>query len=163
MKPNATVAIVLSCLAIVISLIQPTYNYYIMSITKEEGIPSFSIWGGPDFSDFYTFSTFTRITIWNNGTATAHNVKVELTFYNPPAYGYEATQFIPEIQDDARVMIKFPIGDYHLESTIPDWNGYFTNASRYEAYVHITCKELSAKATGADTDKIYTFHFTDFC
>jgi len=142
MKPSlVTIAIILSVIAIAISLSQPTYNFLMTMNKTENGTPSFSI-SGPDF---YVFYTFTRITLTNNGTATAHDVGLGLTFYNPPLGNWEATEFVSEIGTNESVEFEIPIGYYQLNSSIPAVS--FVNASSYEAFVQITCKELASTTT----------------
>lgn len=149
MKPSLTaIAIILSVIAIVISLIQPTYNFLITMNKTENGTPSFSI-SGPDF---YVFYTFTRITLRNNGTATAHGVRLNLIFTANALQNWEATEFLSEINQDAPTTIEIPIGYYQLNSTVPIGQ-WFSNVASYEAYVHITCQEL---------EQTTSFHFQHF-
>jgi len=150
MKPSLpTIAIILSVIAIVISLIQPTYNFLTSMNKTESGIPSFSISGT---TDFYVFYTFTRITLSNWGNATAHNVRANLIFTGPALPNWEATESLSEINKDETVMIEIPIGYYQLNSTVPKGE-WFSNVTSYEAYVHITCQEL---------EQTTTFHFQHF-
>lgn len=143
------VAFVLSSIAIIVSLAQPTYNYLVDVNRPERGNPSFVIYN----NDFFAHYTFTRIVIHNNGTEKATNIRVNLIFTGSALPNWAATTFIPEINGDQSTSIEIPIGTYHLESTIPDFNGWFTNVSSYEAYVHIECGELK------DT---MTFHYQNF-
>ena len=149
MKPSLiTVAVALSIIAIAISLIQPTYNFLTTMNKGESGTPSFNIsgsdWYGPDF---YVFQTFTRITLRNNGTATAHNVGVELTF-SAPGNSWEMTEFPSEINAGQSITIEIPVGYYQLNSYVPsDTNSSSFNASSYDAWVDVTCKELNSTTT----------------
>lgn len=146
-KLNLTiVAIVLSCIAIVLSIAQPTINFF--SSMTQVGKPSFSI----SVMDFYVFTAFTRITIRNNGTATAHNVWVNLIFFAPTLPNWEATETIPEISASASIEIEIPIGRFQLESTVPE-GPWFYNATSYEAYIHVKCEESIPTAS---------FHFEHF-
>lgn len=144
----ATIAIILSVIAIVISLIQPTYNFLTSTSKTENGTPSFSM-SGPDF---YVFYTFTRITLRNNGTATAHGIRLSLIFTASALQNWDATEFLSEISKGESVMIEIPIGYYQLNSTVPNGE-WFSTVSNYEAYVHITCQELETTSS---------FHFQNF-
>lgn len=147
MKINLSmVAIVLAGIAVVISLSQPVYHFLVNVNRSDEGKPSFNVY------DFYVFHTFTRLYIRNNGTVTAHNVGINLVFTGFALSNWEATQFIPETREGFAVMLEFPIGQYQLESTVPEGQ-WFTNASDYKAVVHIICNELVVPRT---------FHFQDF-
>ena len=147
MKINLSiVAIVLATIAIIISLSQPTDQFLVNINSSDEGKPAFNVY------DFYIFHTFTRLYIRNNGTATAHNIGINLIFTGFALSNWEATQFIPEIREGFAVILEFPIGQYQLESTIPEGQS-FTNVSQYEAIVHITCNELAVPRT---------FNFQDF-
>ena len=135
MKVNLSIiAISLSCIAIIISLIQPTYNFLIS--INQQGEPSFNI------SFFEVLGAFTRFAIRNNGTSKAENVQVHVIFSAPTLPNLETSEFISEIQKGDSITIRIPIGQHQLKSTIPDLNGWFTNASEYIAYIHITCDEL---------------------
>jgi hypothetical protein len=133
-----TVALVLSVIAIIISVIQPTYNFLTAMNKTENGTPSFNI-SGPDF---YVFQTFTRITLRNNGTATVHDVNLNLFFTGFGLPTWEATEFVSEIDKSQSVVFEIPIGFYQLTSI-----SSFNNVSSYEALVHITCKELGSTTT----------------
>jgi hypothetical protein len=115
----------------------------------ENGEPSFHI-SGP--TEFYVFYTFTRITLTNNGTASTHDVKVQLIFTAPTLQNWQATQFLSEINESESIVMEFPIGYYQLNSTVPEGE-WFTNVTSYEAYVHVTCREL---------DSTTSFHFQHF-
>jgi len=152
MKPSLSlVAITLSIIAIIMSLSQPTYNFLTTMNKTESGKPSFSM-SAP--FDFYVFSTFTRITLSNTGTATAHDVQVQLIFFGSALENWEATEFIPEINKSKSVMLEFPIGYYQLNASILSLFGqWFTNITSYEANVHVKCNEL---------DSTTSFHFQHF-
>jgi hypothetical protein len=62
-RPNLSViAVILSTIALTISLTQPMYNL-IINNSKQQGKPSFEL------ADFYVSYTYTLIEIRNNGTA----------------------------------------------------------------------------------------------
>lgn len=144
MKSSLTIiAICLSSIAIVISLAEPVYNFL---RDKEEGTPSFDVY------EFRVSRTSTRLKIDNNGTGTAHNIRIHLIFGASALPNWEATEFIPEIRETYSVHIEIPIGQYHLQSTVPE-EQWFTNAPHYEAYVHITSDELFTPTS---------FHFENF-
>jgi hypothetical protein len=115
----------------------------------ESGKPSFSISGA---TEFYVFYTFTRITLTNNGTATAHDVRVNLIFTAPALQNWEATEFLSEINKSESPMMEIPIGYYQLNSTVPNGE-WFSNVTSYEAYVHVKCQELETTTS---------FHFQHF-
>jgi len=149
MKPSlVTIAIILSVIAIVISLIQPTYNFLTTTSKTQSGLPSFYLGN----TDFYVFNTHTRITLHNFGNATAHDVRLNLIFTGPALPNWEATEFLSEIDEGESVLIEFPTGYYQLNSAVPNGQ-WFTNATSYEAYVHVTCQEL---------EQTTTFHFQHF-
>lgn len=145
----AIIAIVLSIVALAVSVAQPTYN--LLTSNTSGGQPSFSI------QSFDLEVTFTRIIIRNNGTGTAHNIRVELIYTTMTTGGslpnHEAIQFIPEIATGEATMLVYPIGTYDLNATVP-WYLQSTSISTYEAYVHIECKELGHMTT--------SFHFQHF-
>jgi hypothetical protein len=121
-----------------------------MNKTESEK-PSFSISGA---TEFYVFYTFTRIYLTNNGTTTAHDVRVNLIFYGNTLENWEATEFLSEINEGESIMIEIPIGYYQLNSSVPSFYGqWFTNVTSYEAYVHIKCRELETTTS---------FHFQHF-
>lgn len=133
MKPSlATIAIILSVIAIVISLSQPLYSAYVSMNTSVSGKPSFNV----DPFQFVVTKFDTQIYIVNNGTATAHDVKVRLNFYGPTSVS--STEFLPELQNGIHSGVgwEFPIGYFQL--TYDGWN-----RSQYQAHVYIECEELS--------------------
>jgi hypothetical protein len=138
MKKNLSeneIAIILSSLAIVISLMQPVYNLITIITTEPSRKPSFDV-NSPNVHDTYTY-----LIIHNNGTAIARNVKVLIIFGDHGLTSWAETQFIPEIEENEYSSMWFPIGQYHLG----------TNASDYELYVSILCFGLTTE-----------FHFKDF-
>jgi hypothetical protein len=138
MKPSlVTIAIILSVIAIVTSLSQPLYNLYTSmntSVPSVSGEPSFSI------EDFSVGQFFTFFNLANNGTATAHDIKVRLMFYGSGASipFVASTQFLPELEKGRQNVVSFemPIGSFQLT-----YSGL--NISIYRAAVYIGCKELS--------------------
>jgi hypothetical protein len=141
----SVVAIVLSSLALVTSLAQPTCNF-LMSNNKQEGKPSF------DLSNFYVAYTYTYIEIRNNGTATAHNIFVTFYFLKPLDSNYQWATIgcIPEIREGGSAILTIPVGRYHLEST---YSG--TNITDYEAYVAVFCVHKQSEIHA-------NFHLEDF-
>jgi hypothetical protein len=136
----ALIAVVLGIIALVVSIGQPTYN--LLMVKKEEGKPSFCL-STPDFT---LFQTFTELAIKNNGTADAHNIKVELVFsfdsgqfpYTIPVATHHADQFIPELARNESTTLYFQIGGYLLNATSLEQ----VPLSAYKADVYIYCKEL---------------------
>ena len=146
-KPSlSVVAVVLSSVAIVVSLAQPAYNLFMSSNKQEEGKPSF------DLFNFYVAYTYTYIGIDNNGTATAHNVFVTFYFLKPLNSNFEwaTIECIPEIREGGSAILTIPVGRYHLESTYPG-----TNATDYEVHVAVFCVHEQSEIH-AD------FHLEDF-
>ena len=94
--------------------------------------------------DLYVFGTFTRISIRNNGTATAHNIKVYIIFtgiYSPDFVpNWEITDFIPELQPDKMTELSIPIGQQQLIDSIRGL--YQGNLTSYDILIHVTCDEL---------------------
>jgi hypothetical protein len=129
------IAVILSIVALAMSLSQPTYNFLMTMNQPESGEPSFNLYIS------YVYYTFTRINLTNNGTATAHDVKVQLIYSAPALVNWEATEFLSEINKSESTVMEIPIGYYQLNSTVPrgEW---FTNVTSYEATVHVTCREL---------------------
>lgn len=147
-----TVAIILSVIAVVVSLSQPTYNFLVTMKKGISGKPSFNIY-------FFLVSQYdAEIMLLNNGTAIAHDVNLLLSFNNPYIeYGLSASEFISEIYAGitGMVTITIPIGHYQLNSAIP--TGSPVNASSYEAVIDITCEDL------INTNNYHTyFHFQHF-
>ncbi len=136
----ALIAIVLSIIALVVSIGQPTYNLLI--VKKEEGKPSFCL-STPDFT---LFETFTELAIKNNGTADAHNIKAELVFrfdygqfpHTMPISNHFANEFIPELTRNESTTLYFQIGGYVLNATSLEQ----VPLSAYKADVYVYCKEL---------------------
>jgi hypothetical protein len=124
----AVVAIILSAIALAVAISQPLYNFYTSMNTSVSGKPSF------DIKIFIVGQFDTQISLANNGTATAHDIKVRLSFYGPAPVS--STQFFPELQDQNDVSFEVPIGSFQL--TYGGWN-----KSSYKAHVDIECKELS--------------------
>ena len=150
-KPNlSTVAIVLSSIALILSLAQPTYNFFI-SIQKRESKPSFEL------SNFYMTHTYTCIEVHNNGTATANDIILTLSFSRPVnanstyrPYEWITTMPVREIREGSTATVFVPVGSYQLESTYPG-----TKATDYEAFV-----DLSGAYEGSGFHN--TFHLEHF-
>jgi hypothetical protein len=148
MKMNLNItAILLSIIAIVITISQPTYNFL---ASNNSGKPSFDI-SGP--LGFYVFQTFTRITVTNNGTATAHNIRIEVTFTNPTSFlpNHQTTLYLPELPAQRSQYLEFPIGTYQIQAAIPSIYQSTANTSTYKAHVNLYCQELD--------DIVTTFYF----
>ncbi|MEM3699787.1 MAG: hypothetical protein QXL57_02825 [Candidatus Bathyarchaeia archaeon] len=136
-RPNLSViAVILSTIALIVSLTQPIYNL-IINNSKQQGKPSFEL------ADFYVSYTYTLIEIRNNGTATAKNVIVTFYFIRPPnsnstyrPFEWATTEFIEEIREGESAFMSVPVGSYHLESTYQD-----INATDYSAKVIVHCEQ----------------------
>ncbi len=108
------IAVILSIIATVVGLSQPIYSFMTKTET-DSGEPSFSLsTPGRNFLLDYTYS---RIYVYNNGTATAHNVKVWLIYTAAALSNWDATEFLPQLQKSEYEIIEIPIGYYHLNST----------------------------------------------
>jgi hypothetical protein len=101
-------------------------------------MPSFDI---DQKTGFYVSETFTHITLINNGTAAATNIRVELDFESPNALlpAQTITQFLPQLGPQQRADIDFPTGAVQLKAYIAPLSGL--NLSSIEAWVDIQCKE----------------------
>jgi hypothetical protein len=142
MKLNLSVlALILSLAAIILSVALPSYYRSIDTSKTETGTPSFDL----DTDIFVVMSTFTRIAITNNGTATAHNIKVQMIFTAPFLKNWEATEFVSQLNTTDVVEMEIPIGTSHLSSNMSSYfEGQIVDATTYEVYVHITCDELDS-------------------
>jgi hypothetical protein len=142
------IAVVVSIIALAVSIGQPIYN--LLMVKEEEGKPSFCL----TTPIFTLFQTFTELAIKNNGTADAHNVKVELVFgCNPYAYPFSthhAVEIIPELPRNESTTLYFQIGAYLLNATslmqVP--------LSEYWADTYINCKELGSVSEHFHFDSI---------
>ncbi|MEM2147628.1 MAG: hypothetical protein QXJ94_03375 [Candidatus Bathyarchaeia archaeon] len=136
-RPNLSViAVILSTIALTISLTQPMYNL-IINNSEQQGKSSFEL------ADFYVSYTYTLIEIRNNGTATAKNVIVTFYFLKPPSsnssyrpFEWTTTEFIEEIKEGESALMAVPVGSYHLESTYQN-----INATDYSAKVIVHCEQ----------------------
>lgn len=144
----ALIAGVLSVIALTVSVGLPMYS--LLTTRIEEGSPSFCL----SIPSFTLFETFTEIAIRNNGTADAHNVRVDLYFshewHNMPVTTHCANQFIPELAKNESTVIYFQIGGYILNATaigqVP--------LSAYRADVYLYCKELGNTSVWFHFDSI---------
>jgi hypothetical protein len=141
MKLNMSlVAIILGSIAIIISLSQPAYNFLMASINPRR-TPSFEMEG----YGIETYNYFTRISFRNSGTATAHDVIVELDylikgFVTPP---FMATAFaMSQLAVNKSLEIKIPIGTSQLLSAPSIVKGW-VNVTDIQAYIVIRCFENS--------------------
>jgi len=132
------IAVVLGIIALAVSVGQPIYN--LLVVEEEEGKPSFCL----TTPIFTLFDTFTELAIKNNGTADAHNVKVELVFGCHLAATvvnvstHYAVEFIPELARNESTTLYFQIGGYLLNAT----SVMHVPFSEYWADTYIYCKEL---------------------
>jgi len=119
MNPNrlAIASIVLSILAISLSATTLVYLIYPL-LSPQIGKPSFCI----EYSDVNVFARYTRIYLRNNGTATAHNVRISVVGI------YENDWFIPELRPNKGVYLGVPFGRDDFEHAT--------------LYVYIECDEL---------------------
>lgn len=122
------VAIILSVIALAVAISQPSYNFY---TSMSSGKPSFEI----NACHVDQFATF--INLVNNGTATAHNVRVQLNFYGPAGL-ISSAEFLSELQSGVQndASLDIPIGSFQM--TYGGWN-----ESSYQAGIIVECKELS--------------------
>jgi len=136
MNLNSDRLSVISAVLSIIALVASLGVFFHSERPLQTGKPSFDI-DAP--VDFYIFETFTRLTLRNNGTATAHNIRVNIIFTGVWVPNWEVTEFIPELSANDVVVLEIPIGTQQLRSIKPP---YYGNSSSYEALVHITCNEL---------------------
>jgi hypothetical protein len=127
------VAVVLSIIAIGVSVAQPISDYVSNTGKADEGEPSFKI------IKFDFFETYTRIYVQNNGTAPAHNILVVLYFNGSGLQPWEETESMAELNDTGWEALSFPIGRFQLESALPPEG--LANATRYECDILISCNE----------------------
>lgn len=135
MKVNLNVvAILLSTLALAISLIQPIQNYLMTFNVPRENKPSFdmpvtqyhgNVIVGPITTSFY---------IVNNGSAAAHDVHVRV-YFDAHSYDIYLEQYVPEIEQDGSKTLYFPVGYKQLEMA---WGDY----GNYTITIWIKCKEV---------------------
>jgi hypothetical protein len=133
-KPSLyTIIIALSCIALIVGIIQPAYNF--ISNHMQNGQPSFEL---PRFFVAYTHSD---IEIRNNGSATAYNVVITYCFlrrlnaslpYRSPEWAGGGT--IPEIKAGKKGILPVSIGLYDIETTFPS-----TNITDFGAQVTVSC------------------------
>lgn len=151
MKLNLSViGIILSIIAIILSILLPAYYLSMNTVKPETGKPSFDF----DTGVFVVQPTFTRIAIINNGTATAHNIRVQLIFTASFLRNWQATEFLSQLNATDSAEIEIPIGSSHLKSNMSSYFvGQTVDATTYELWVHTTCNEL---------DSMTSFHFENF-
>lgn len=137
MKLNLSiVAIVLSIIAVGVSLAKPISDYASSVAKAEQGKPSFKIIGGID-----VFETYTRIYLQNNGTAPAHNIRISLYFNGSGLQPWEETQSLAELNETLWEPLAFAIGRLQLESTLPLEE--LASATRYYCDIFIFCNEMT--------------------
>jgi hypothetical protein len=140
-------AVILSIIAVGVSLAKQISDYVSNTGIAEEGEPSFKI------IKFDFFETYTRIYIQNNGTAHAHNILVSLYFNGSGLQPWAETQSIAELNDTIWVPLSFPIGRLQLESKLPP--GELANATTYQCDIFIYCNEMKYP-TNFHNDQIIT-------
>lgn len=113
----------LSIIAIVLSS-TALFLVVIPHLPTIEGKPSFNV----VYCDVY--ADYTKICLSNNGTATAHSVRLHIIF----AWGGpEITEFISEIPTYGEIFIRLPIGRERFKQEA---------APIHTVFVHIQCREL---------------------
>jgi len=145
MKPNLSkIAILLSIIAIAISIAQPIDSYFrsVHEREMEELASKLKPQFSPSIGDLAVYHRYTTIYVANWGNATAHNVYVSLYFLAGDDWNTEirSSQFVPEIQPKDSAMVTFPIGLTDLELAISESTGL--NITNYEADVFIRCNEI---------------------
>lgn len=126
MSKNNKRKMIISWLSISLSVIAFLFSsaslFYIYAQIPT-GKPSFRI------DSISMHSTYTTIEIRNNGTATAHNIRVHVIF----AWGGpENTEFISELSPGRYVRVSIPLGKNAIEQTMdPE-----------KIFVHVTCNEF---------------------
>lgn len=128
------VAVVLSIIAIGVSVAKPINDYVSNTGKADKGEPSFKI------TKFDFFETYTRIYVQNNGTAPAHNILVNLYFNESGLQPWEETESMAELNDTRWEPLSFPIGRLQLESTLPPEE--LANATRYHCDIFMSCNEM---------------------
>jgi hypothetical protein len=127
----AVTAIVLSLIAIAVSIIPPMYNILSTSNRGKGGVPSFKI---TNFS-VGTFDTY--FFLWNNGTATAHNIEVDVGTNILEWYGsLEAHEFVAELKNGSDVPMAVPWGTFNAAYLLGN------SSKEYEVGISISCDEL---------------------
>lgn len=129
------VAVVLSIIAVGVSLAKPISDYANRMGKAEEGEPSFNV------IKFDFFGTYTRIYIQNNGTAAAHNIRVVLYFNGSGLEPWEETQSLAELKSTRWEPLSFAIGRLQLESTLAPEE--LANAAEYQCDIFIFCNEMT--------------------
>ena len=126
------IAIVIASLALVVSLIQAV-NFRLYN----PNVPSFAI------TDFETNETYTSMRIYNNGTETAYNIHILITYISPDPTSPLRERAFPTIQTIAELetgqhnqeSILFPIGKIQLRTQT-------LNLTEYVADIWVSCKNF---------------------
>lgn len=131
----AVIAVILASFALVISIAQPTYNFFV----GLNGKPSFQIY-------LLSLDEFaTTLSLYNNGTTAAHNVAVRLYFIGPNTtderLDLSCYQHTSELQNNNQhVVFSFPIGEFQLQDG--GWN-----VTQYTLNLDVSCDELPSAQT----------------
>lgn len=127
------IAIALSCLALIVGIVQPAYNFIYSRM--QNGQPSF------DLSRFFVAYTYSGIEIRNNGSATAYNIVITYCFLRRlnASLPYRSAEWtgggtIPEIKAGENGNLAISVGRYDMETTFPN-----TNVTDFGAQVTVSC------------------------
>jgi hypothetical protein len=129
----AVVAIILASCALVISILQPSYNFFTDPNNQVPGQPAINL------QSLYLGQFDTHAVLVNNGTATAHNVKLNFAFSGPNTLAYD--RFIGDLPNTGEyTRVTFPIGEFQLQYL--GWN-----TTQYILNLQISYDELGQPAS----------------
>lgn len=146
MKPSlAEIAVILSVVALGISVSQPIYSFLTTQISSKESTmsnkPSFDMPVSQYHGNVILGPITTSFVIKNNGSGPAHDVDVKV-YFNAHSYDVYLEQYLSEIEQGASRTVYFPIGYRQLElawGTIGEtWGG----SKNYTITVWIDCREV---------------------
>jgi len=125
----ALAAFVLSVIALGVAISQPLWNLYSTPTPAPapQGEPLFVL------TDHWVYQFETQINILNNGTATAHDIKVVLGFSG--GNGMLVSEFISELANKTTVSLAMPLGSFQMT-----YGGQ--HLSSYQGTVGISCREI---------------------
>lgn len=123
----------LSILALAVSLIEPAYDLFVAFNVPQDSKPSFDV---PTYQNLVVGPITTRFRIVNNGSATAHDVRV-LLYFDAHSYEIFLEQYVPQIEQDGLKKLYFPVGYKQLELA---WGSY----GNYTITIWIDCKEVAS-------------------